>query len=239
MNRRILIADDEKEIVELVELYLQKDAFEVIKAGDGKDAWDKICETGIDLAVIDIMMPGIDGYQLLKMIRTKYNIPVIILSARNDDNDKILGLGLGADDYITKPFNPMEVLARIHAQLRRFYNFNLRSSPDVNAAAGNEITIGDLVLNEESCTLYKKGTIVQLTHTEFKMISLLMGSPDRVFTKKQIFEKVWDEPYYADDNIIMVHMSNLREKIEEDAKNPAYLKTIRGLGYKFERAACG
>lgn len=235
MNRKILIADDEKEIVELVELYLQKDGFEVLKACNGIEAWGMIDGADVDLAVIDIMMPELDGYQLIRKIRTKYNIPVIILSARNDDNDKILGLGLGADDYITKPFNPLEVLARINAQLRRFYNFNTQSPNGEKAAGANIIKIGDLLLNEDGCSLYKKGSIIQLTHTEYKIISLLIKNHERVFTKKQIFEKVWDEQYYADDNIIMVHISNIREKIEDDPKNPVYLKTIRGLGYKFEK----
>ncbi|MBW9156948.1 response regulator transcription factor [Clostridium tagluense] len=231
MGRKILIVDDEKEILELIQLYLEKEGHEVIKAGNGIEAWNKILENDVDLAVIDIMLPGLDGYQLTKKIREKYTIPIIILSAKNEDNDKILGLDLGADDYVTKPFNPLELLSRVQAQLRRVYKLSVLNEDNKE----NKIIIGDIILDEKKCTVFKNGKEVSLTYTEYKILSILMKNPGRVFTKKQIFEKVWEENYYGDDNIIMVHISNIRDKIEDDGIKETYLKTIRGLGYKFDK----
>lgn len=232
MNNKILVADDEIEIVELIELYLQKENYEVLKAHDGFEAYNIINTQRVDLAVIDIMMPGLDGYKLVKMIREKNNVPVIFLSAKNDDNDKILGLGLGADDYMTKPFNPLELLARIEAQLRRFYKLNDSTAKTDKQSA---IKIGDIMLDQKSCAVYKKGVQLMLTSTEYKILLLLMKNPGRVYTKRQIFETVWQELYYGDDNVIMVHMSNIRDKIEGNSKKAVYIKTVRGLGYKFEK----
>ena len=230
MPYTILIADDEKEILEILELYLEKDGFIVLKAFNGLEALNIINHNKIDIAVIDIMMPEIDGLRLLKKIREKSNIPVIVLSAKDQDSDKILGLGLGADDYVSKPFNPLEITARVQAQLRRFYNFN-----PVKRNDNNIICIGDIELNTEEYTLKVKNKYVELTSREYKIIKLLMESPGRVFTKKQIFERAWDDYFIGDDSTIMVHISNIRSKIEEDSKNPKYLKTIKGLGYKFEK----
>jgi DNA-binding response OmpR family regulator len=232
LNGTILIADDEAQIAELIELYLEKDGIRVLKAGNGVDAWAMIQENPIDLAIIDIMMPGMDGYQLVRRIRTKYAIPVIMLSAKTDDSDKILGLDLGADDYIAKPFNPLEVVARVQAQLRRFYRLNPQAGL---AGEMRTLTIGDLTLDEDGGAAYKKGQPLSLTQTEFKMLAYLMRNADRVMTKKQIFESVWEADWYSDDGTVMVHVSNLRDKIEDDSRQPVYLKTIRGLGYKFER----
>ncbi|WP_139491192.1 response regulator transcription factor [Brevibacillus dissolubilis] len=232
MSHTILIADDEQEIVELLKLYVDKEGFSVVEAYDGQDAYEKLQQNQIDLAVIDVMMPRMDGFQLLKTLRRDYNIPVIILSARGQDNDKILGLGLGADDYISKPFNPLEVVARIQAQLRRFYQLNATQQPDVPP---DTISVGELTLDKSSCVLYRQGEEVPLTSIEYKIIALLMNQPGRVFTKKQIFENVWEDLFVGDDNTIMVHMSKIRDKIEPDPKKPVYLKTVRGLGYKFEK----
>ncbi|MCX7922582.1 MAG: response regulator transcription factor [Clostridia bacterium] len=232
MGNTILIADDEKEIVELLSLYLVKDGHRVIEAFDGLEAWDKINSMHIDLAVIDVMMPGIDGYNLVRKIREKHNTPVIILSARSDDSDKILGLGLGADDYMAKPFNPLEVVARVQAQLRRFYTFNSTSKKEHKAET---IEIGRLKLDKTSCAVYKDGQEVQLTSIEYKVLALLMEQPGRVYTKSQIFEYIWGEYFDGDDNTVMVHISKIRDKIEDDPKEPKYLKTIRGLGYRFEK----
>ncbi|KOA20032.1 transcriptional regulatory protein WalR [Clostridium homopropionicum DSM 5847] len=232
MSRRILIADDEKEIIELIELYLQKENYEVITAFNGLEAWEKVKSYEIDLAVIDIMMPGTDGYLLVRKIREKYNIPIIILSARNTNNDIILGLGLGADDYVSKPFDPLELLARIQSQLRRFYQLNNKSKKETKQET--KIELKNIIMDTESCTIFKNGIEISLTYTEYKILYMLMRSPGRVFTKKQIFEKVWDDSYYTDDGTIMVHISNLRDKLEEDVKNLRYIKTVRGLGYKFE-----
>lgn len=231
MLNTILITDDESEILEVLELYLENDGFSVIKAANGLEALNAIKQEKIDMAIIDIMMPEIDGLRLLKKIREQSNIPVIILSAKGCDNDKILGLGLGADDYVSKPFNPLEIVARVNAQLRRFYNLN----PDKNNKSTNIIKIGDIELNTGENTLKYKDKYVELTSREYKIIKLLMESPGRVFTKKQIFENAWGDYFVEDDSTIMVHISNIRSKIEEDSKKPVYLKTIKGLGYKFEK----
>lgn len=230
MAYKILIADDDEDILEILELYLEKDGFEVIKAINGQKAWGIIEKGKIDMAIIDVMMPIIDGFKLVKKIREEHNLPVIILSAKNQDTDKILGLGLGADDYVVKPFNPLEVVARVEAQLRRFYNLN-SDSKNVQKI----IKIGEIELDVFSNTLKKRDNEVTLTSVEYKIIKLLMENAGRVFTKKEIFETVWEDYFMGDDNTIMVHMSNLREKIEDDSRKPIYLKTVRGLGYKFEK----
>lgn len=230
MAYKILIADDDEDILEILELYLEKDGFEVVKAINGQKAWGIIEKGKIDMAIIDVMMPIIDGFKLIKKIRGEHNIPVIILSAKNQDTDKILGLGLGADDYVVKPFNPLEVVARVEAQLRRFYNLN-SDSKNVQKI----IKIGAIELDIFSNTLKKRDNEVILTSVEYKIIKLLMENAGRIFTKKEIFETVWEDYFMGDDNTIMVHMSNLREKIEDDSRKPIYLKTVRGLGYKFEK----
>ena len=232
-NKTILIADDDRDIIEILKLYLENEGYTVMEAVDGNIAWKIIKDNSIDIAVIDIMMPELDGFQLVKRIRGEYSLPVIILSARGGDNDKILGLGLGADDYMAKPFNPLELVARVQAQMRRFYKLN--SSSLKKEEKSERIVIGDITLDKSSCTLYCKNKECSLTSTEFKIICYLIEQPGRVFTKGQIFEHVWGEYFQGDDNTIMVHISNIREKIEDDPRNPTYLKTIRGLGYRFEK----
>ena len=229
MKYRILIADDETEIAELLQLYLEKD-YEVYCADDGYMAWEIIQSKRVHLAILDIMMPGIDGLQLVKRIRKSYLMPVLFLSARTQTADKILGLGLGADDYIAKPFNPLEVVAHVEALIRRAYSFETVSiTPEENTQV-----LGDLVLDRNQCTLFRQGNPVALTYTEYKIMDLLMSVPGRVFTRKRIYESVWEDYYAYEDNTIMVHISNIREKIEQDPRQPQYLKTIRGLGYKVE-----
>lgn len=230
MAYKILVADDEAEITEILELYLEKDGFQVLKAEDGLEAWELIKKNQIDMAILDIMMPNIDGFNLTKKIREDYNIPIIILSARNQDNDKILGLGLGADDYITKPFNPLEVSARVQAQLRRFYNLNPKISNE-----NKIIIIGRISLDTFNIAVKVDEEEVALTSFEYRILKLLMENSGKIFTKREIFELVWEDDYFGDDNTIMVHISNLREKIEPNPRKPIYLKTIRGLGYKFEK----
>jgi DNA-binding response OmpR family regulator len=230
LKYRILIADDEEDILEILELYLEKDGFEVVKAVDGLKAWSIIEKGNIDMAILDIMMPLMDGFKLTKRIRESHNMPVIILSAKNQDADKILGLGLGADDYVTKPFNPLEVIARINAQLRRFYNLNSNYNNIKRI-----IEIGNVRLDTLCSTVSVKEKEIDLTSVEYKILKLLVENAGRVFTKKEIFESVWEDYFVNDDNAIMVHMSNLRDKIELDSRKPIYLKTIRGLGYKFEK----
>ena len=175
-------------------------------------------------------MPRMNGYELTKYIRQKSNIPIIILSAAQLDSDKILGLNLGADDYMVKPFNPLELIARINANLRRFYKFGNAQDEDTG-----KITIGELTLDTNTLTLEKRGVPVNLTATEYKILLMLMKSPGRVFTKMQIYEEVNGDYYANDDNTMMVHISNIRDKIEDDPKNPRYIKTLRGLGYKIEK----
>ncbi|AWB43727.1 DNA-binding response regulator [Paenibacillus sp. CAA11] len=236
MPKTILLVDDDRDIVELLRLFLEKGDYKIIEAYNGTEAWRAIEGQQVDLAVIDLMMPELDGIQLLKLLRTEHKMPVIILSAKNQDSDKILGLQLGADDFIAKPFNPLEVVARIEAMLRRTYEFNEASTPAGEEMQQAERTvIGRLELDPEECALYKDGCEIALTAIEFKLIQTLMKSPGRVFTKKQLFEQVWSDPYYEDANTVMVHISRLREKIEENARQPVYIRTIRGLGYKFAR----
>ncbi|MFF2797500.1 response regulator transcription factor [Lysinibacillus xylanilyticus] len=231
MSKSILIVDDDPDIVDLLKLYLKAEGYPTLEAYDGKEAFNQLKNQAVDLAIIDIMMPFIDGYQLLQMIRQEYKIPVILLSAKDQDYDKITGLKLGADDYISKPFSPLEVTARIQAQLRRSYEFNdlLSIQPP------SQLKLGDLLLSHHECVLYIKDKAIPLSAREYKLLKLLMSEPGRIFTKKQIFERAWNEHYIADDNAIMVQISRLRDKIEECPRKPVYIKTIRGLGYRFAK----
>ncbi|QHQ62912.1 response regulator [Anaerocolumna sedimenticola] len=229
MDYTILAADDEKEILEIFELFLSKEGFRILKAENGQKAIDIFNKEQIDLAILDIMMPGINGIQVLEYIRKKSTIPVIVLSAKKEDYDKIIGLKLGADDYISKPFNPLELVARVEANIRRTYHFNIEKKDDCilkNGALGININEGKVIINNKT---------IELTATEFKILKLLLSNCGRIFTKKQIFEAVREEEFFDSDNTVMVHISNLRNKIEEDAKHPVYLKTIKGLGYKMDK----
>lgn len=231
MDKRILIAEDDEDIIGLLKLYLEKDGYEVVVATNGEEAFPKAMKNKISLAILDIMMPKMNGYELTKRLREVTQIPILILSAKNDDSEKILGLDLGADDYLTKPFNPLEVLARIRSLLRRSYEFNAESMEQ----EGKVITIGEITLDESARTISKNGVEIPCTPTEYKMLALFMKKPGRVFTKAQIYECINGEYYQSDDNSLMVHIYRIREKIEEDSKNPTYIKTVRGLGYKFEK----
>ena len=227
MAYTILIADDEREIRELLRLYLEKDGYHVLEAEDGCEALSILEQEEVDMALLDIMMPKADGYKVLKKIREGSNIPVMILSAKNQDADKILGLDLGADDYLAKPFNPMEAMARINSNIRRFYSLGAKSQEL------KQLKVKDLCLDTESCLVYKGGKPIDLTSVEYKLLSLFMENPGRVYTKQQVYENVWGEEYAIADNNIMVCISRLRAKLSED--NSAYIKTIRGLGYRMER----
>lgn len=232
MQYTILIAEDDKDIVKLLKLYLESSGYRVLAVEDGVAAFDLVLKEKIDLAVVDIMMPGMDGYELTQKIREIKNIPILILSAKNQEKDKILGLNLGADDYMTKPFSPLEIIARVQANLRRFYNLN----NDISSTHKmSELIIGELVLDTEKLTLTKNGLEIILTPNEYKILALLMKSPGRVYTKSQICEVMNGELYDNYENAITVHISHLREKIESDSKNPRYIKNIRGLGYKIEK----
>jgi len=223
----ILIADDELEIRDLLRLYLEKEGYQVVEAVDGLDALAKFEKMNIDLAVLDVMMPGLDGFHLLKKIRETSNIPVLILSARIADNDKILGLDLGADDYLTKPFNPLEAVARIQSNLRRYDSMGGKKQEII------EILVRNLRLDTESCVLYREENSIELTSVEFRLMKLFMENPGKVFTKQQLFEQGWGEDFIVADNNIMVCISKLRAKLSEDANE--YIKTIRGLGYRLEK----
>lgn len=230
MSFNILLAEDDDDIVGLLKLYLENEGFFVNRAKDGVEACEIFDSQKVDIAIVDIMMPRMNGYELTKYIRGKSNIPIIILSAAQLDSDKILGLNLGADDYMVKPFNPLELIARINANLRRFYNLGSHQKNN-----DGKIVIGDLVLDTRMLTLEKRGEPIALTAMEYKILHMLMQSPGRVFTKMQIYEEINGEYYSNDDNTMMVHISNIRDKIEEDPKNPKYVKTVRGLGYKVEK----
>lgn len=230
MDFNVLLAEDDEDIVKLIRLYLENEGFTVLWAKDGIEALDIFENQNVNIALVDIMMPRMNGYELTKCIRKKSNIPILILSAAQLDSDKILGLNLGADDYLVKPFNPLELIARINAQLRRFYRLGNAKVED-----DSKVQIGELILDTQMLTLEKNGEPISLTATEYKILAMLMKSAGRVFTKVQLYETVNGGYYTSDDNTMMVHISKLRDKIEDDPKNPRYIKTVRGLGYKFER----
>lgn len=230
MEYKVLAADDETELLDALELYTERENIKLIKADNGITALELFRSEKPHLVLLDIMMPGLDGFAVLKKIREESKIPAIMLTARGEDYDKILGLELGADDYITKPYNPMVVVARIKAQLRRNYDYK-----DNNTTESKEIKCFDIVLNKDEGIVTKDGKAVELTKTEFLILELLMQNRGRIFTKQQIFDYAWDSGYIADDNTVMVHISNLRAKIEDNPKTPKILKTIKGLGYKIEK----
>ena len=226
MKEHILIADDEKEILSLLRLYLENAGYQVSEASDGETAYTLIQTGGIDLAILDVMMPKLDGYALIRRIRAHSDLPIIVLSARSETTDKIMGLGLGADDYIAKPFDGLEVIARVEACLRRLSRTKVSPSP-----APSLLTVRDLTLDTSACVLIKDGTSIELTSIEYRILKLFMESPGRVFTKKQIYEAAWGDDYIVDDNNIMVYISKIREKLGERS-GASYIRTIRGLGYK-------
>lgn len=233
-NQHILIAEDDADIVELLSLYLTGEGYQVLTAENGLQALQLIESTRVDMAILDIMMPEMNGYDVLKRIREKYNFPVIILSAKEMDTDRILGLNLGADAYLTKPFNPLEVVAYVKSALRRYYELGCDDSAHKNITGETSLTVGELQMDLLKFVLRKRGRVVPLTPTELKIVVKLMQSPGRVYTKAQLYACIGGELYESDDNTMMVHISNIRSKIEDDPSNPRYIKTIRGLGYKIE-----
>ena len=230
MSGKILLIDDDKDITELMRIFLERDGYGVVEAYNGLEAMKKLGHESIDLAVIDIMMPGMDGLTLVKEIRKIYRFPIILLTAKTSDVDKIVGLGLGADDYLVKPLNPLELTARIHAQLRRY--FILGGAP--HEAASAKIQLGPFVLNQAAGKFLKNNEEINLTATEYKILVYLMCHVGQVLTKGQIYENVWGDPVGIDSvgNTVMTHISRLREKIEDNPKQPKWLTTIRGLGYR-------
>lgn len=232
MEYRILAADDEKELLDVLELFLRKEGIVMIKAYDGEEALRLFRRENPHLVLLDIMMPKRDGFEVLRTIRKESRVPAIMATAKVQDYDKILGLELGADDYVVKPYNPMEVVARIKAQLRRNYDYGNGSEEKQE-----EVRLFSLTLKLAEAVLVKNGQEIVLTGTEFRILELLMKNPGRVYTKQQIFDYAWEDPYTVsgDDNTVMVHISNLRAKIEDSPRQPKWLKTVKGLGYKFER----
>lgn len=226
MSYKVLVADDENEIRNLLRLYLENDGYTVADVDSGDEVAGKIESFKPDIILLDVMMPGKDGIHVLKDIREASNVPVMIISARTADAERILGLNVGADDYICKPFNPLEVVARVKSMLRRFYS--LGGGDDRK----EQITCGNLVLDTDRCLLCKDGKAMDLTSVEYKIMELLMKNPGKVFTKQQIYEYAWGEDFFVADNNIMVAISKLRTKLDEDPSR--YIKTLRGLGYRLE-----
>ena len=225
----ILIVEDDKEIREGVEIYLKSQGYQVFQAGDGVEGLEILEREEIHLAIVDIMMPRMDGIQMTMKLREKYDFPVIMLSAKSEEVDKITGLNLGADDYVTKPFTPMELMARVNSQLRRYRKFLEKLE-----VKGNVHVIGGLEINEDTVEVTVDGSPVKLTPLEFRILLLLAKNPGRVFSADEIYERVWQERAVNTDTV-MVHVRNIREKIELDPKNPKYLKVVWGVGYKIEK----
>lgn len=261
MAYTILVADDEAEIRNLLRLYLENEHYNVVEASDGNQALDVVSREPVSLCILDIMMPGMDGFHVLQRIRKTSNMPVLILSAKDRDSDKILGLNLGADDYLSKPFNPLEAVARVNSAIRRFYSLGADESLSAAASRGgtgapgqdsgadsatgsgegtasglsaNTVSVRDLILDEDSCVLHRGDETIELTSVEYKIMKLFMEHPGKVFTKQQLYEYGWGEEYFIADNNIMVCISKLRSKLDP-ADTMKYIRTIRGLGYRFEK----
>lgn len=226
----ILVVDDDKEIVNAIEIYLKKEGYHIIKAYNGEQALQQLEKEPIHLIILDIMMPKKDGIETLQEIRKDKKIPIIMLSAKSEDYDKIEGLNTGADDYITKPFNPLELIARVNSNIRRYTQLGAMKQENNK----NIYKTGELILNDESKKVIAEGKEIKLTATEFKILKFLIKNKGKVFSIPQIYENVWNEESYAAENIIAVHIRHIREKIEINPKEPKYLKVIWGIGYKVE-----
>lgn len=230
----VLVVEDDKEIREGVEIYLKSQGYEVFQAADGVEGLEVIEKEDIHLAIVDIMMPRMDGISMVVKLREKYDFPVIFLSAKSEEVDKIMGLNMGADDYVTKPFTPMELLARVNSQLRRYRRFMERLGDKEENSRIH--TIGGLEINEDNVEVTVDGELVKMTPIEYKILLLLMKNPGRVFSAEEIYERVWNERAINTDTI-MVHVRNIREKIEVNPREPKYLKVVWGVGYKIEKQA--
>jgi DNA-binding response OmpR family regulator len=230
-HTRILVVDDDREIANAIDKLLRMEGYDIIKAYNGLEALDVLISNNIQLILLDIMMPKLDGLSTILRIREKKNIPIIIISAKSEDSDKILGLSMGADDYVTKPFNPQELLARIKSQLRRYMFLGDMG----NIKNSSQLIVGGLTLDKDSKQLFVDGEEVRLTPTEYKIMDFLMTNAGVVFSAEKIYEKVWEEPAYSVENTVMVHIRRIREKIEINPKEPKYLKVVWGIGYKIEK----
>ncbi|MGL5756270.1 MAG: response regulator transcription factor [Paraclostridium sp.] len=227
----ILVVDDDRDIVDSIEIYLKNEGFNIFKAYDGVEALEILVSNDIHLILMDIMMPKLDGIKATIKIREEKNIPIILISAKSEDSDKIIGLNIGADDYITKPFNPLELIARTKSQLRRYINlgnYKVEENKDI-------IQSGDLKLNVNSKEVFVEDEFVRLTPIEFKILNLLLANKGRVFSIDEIYERVWNEDSFNSENTVSVHVRRIREKIEINPKEPKYLKVVWGVGYKVEK----
>lgn len=229
-KQTILIVDDEKEIRDLIEIYLSNEGYETIKATNGVEALEVVEENHVDLIILDIMMPKKDGIQACMELRKTKNMPVIMLSAKSQDMDKIMGLTSGADDYLTKPFNPLELIARVKSQLRRYYTLNSERPRNDNV-----LTLDDITININTREVKKGNDLIKLTKTEFDMLEYMTRNTGIVLSVEKIYENVWKEEFLESENTVMVHIRKLREKIEDDPRNPRYIKTVWGVGYKVEK----
>lgn len=228
---KILIVDDEKEIADLVELYLKNDGYKVYKYYNGKDALECINNEELDMAILDLMLPDVDGFKICKKIREEHFYPIIMLTAKVEDMDKIMGLTIGADDYITKPFNPLELMARVKTQLRRYKRYNRKEEK-----SENEYEIRGLTINKDSHKVTLYGERISLTPIEFSILFYLSENMGKVVSSEELFEKVWKEKYFENNNnTVMAHIGRLREKLKEPYKNPKFIKTVWGVGYKIEK----
>ena len=231
MKTNILIVDDDREIAEAIAFYLRNEGYEPLIALDGIEALNLIRSTPVSLIIMDVMMPGLDGIQTTLRIREEHNIPIIMLSAKSEDYDKITGLNVGADDYMTKPFNPLELTARVRSQLRRYNQLGSAAG----AASAKVIRCGGLEIDDEARTVSVDGEPVSLTPLEYGILKLLASNAGKVFSIGEIYEKVWKEEAFSADNTVAVHIRRIREKIEIDPKDPRYLKVVWGVGYKVEK----
>lgn len=229
-KKSILVVDDEKDIRDVIEIYLMNEGFEVVTACDGLEALEKLKSEAIDLIILDIMMPKLDGIRTCLKIREEKKMPIIMLSAKSEDSDKILGLNIGADDYVVKPFNPLELVARVKSQIRRTTSFN-----EPREENDDEICIDGLVINTATREVFVDDKFVRLTPREFEILKVLATNIGRVLSTEQIYEKVWDEPFFNSDNTVAVHIRNIREKIEINPKEPKYIKLVWGVGYKIDK----
>ena len=230
----VLVVEDDEKIRDGIEIYLKTQGYEVFKAADGVEGLEVANREDIYLAIIDVMMPRMDGIQMVMQLRKEHDFPVIMLSAKSEEVDKIMGLNMGADDYVTKPFQPLELLARVNSHLRRYSRYLNMANTKNEEANAHIYTIGGIELNEDTVEVRVDGELVKLTPIEFKILHLLMKSPGRVFSAEEIYERVWNEMAINTDTV-MVHVRRIREKIEYNPKEPKYLKVVWGVGYKIEK----
>ena len=235
-KERILIVDDEKEIRDLIDIYLKGEGYDTIKAENGEEALNILSSNDVDLIILDIMMPKVNGIEACLKIREEREMPIIMLSAKSEDMDKILGLNTGADDYLTKPFNPLELVARVRSQLRRYKRFNnTLAKEELVVKQDNVLEIDEISINLETHEVFKDGEEIKLTPTEFDILVLLGENRGKVFSIENIYNSVWNQEFMQSDNTVMVHIRKVREKIEEDPRKPKFIKTVWGVGYKIDR----